>query len=148
MVLMELYRTGALLGMQSLIALIKISTAILTKGCVGRFIRSLTILILPPIQIIQLYDVVMACHPPLPQLDQEKGQRDIWKLALSSKKFRIWDGHYSDKTNYSLTFNISSVQFSCSAMSDSWQPHELQHTRPPCPSPTPRVHSNSCPSSR
>ena len=33
-------------------------------------------------------------------------------------------------------------------MSDSLQPHELQHTRPPCPSPTPRVYSNSCPSSR
>ena len=32
-------------------------------------------------------------------------------------------------------------------MSDSLQPHESQHTRPPCPSPTPRVHSNSCPSS-
>ena len=33
-------------------------------------------------------------------------------------------------------------------MSDSLQPHELQHSRPPCPSPTPRVHSNSRPSSR
>ena len=33
-------------------------------------------------------------------------------------------------------------------MSDSLQPHGLQHTRPPCPSPTPRVYSNSCPSSR
>ena len=33
-------------------------------------------------------------------------------------------------------------------MSDSLRPHELQHTRPPCPSPTPRVHSNSCPSSQ
>ena len=32
-------------------------------------------------------------------------------------------------------------------MSDSLRPHELQHTRPPCPSPTPGVHSNSCPSS-
>ena len=40
------------------------------------------------------------------------------------------------------------VQFSCSVVSDSLQPHELQHTRPPCPSPTPRVYSNSCPSSR
>ena len=38
-----------------------------------------------------------------------------------------------------------SVQFSCSVMSDSLQPHGLQHTRPPCPSPTPRVYSNSCP---
>ena len=43
---------------------------------------------------------------------------------------------------------VSSVQFSRSVMSDSLQPHELQHTRPPCPSPTPGVHSNSCPSSR
>ena len=39
-----------------------------------------------------------------------------------------------------------SVQFSRSVVSDSLQPHELQHTRPPCPSPTPGVHSNSCPS--
>ena len=35
---------------------------------------------------------------------------------------------------------ISSVQFSCSVVSDSSQPHGLQHARPPCPSPTPRVH--------
>ena len=41
-----------------------------------------------------------------------------------------------------------SVQFSRSVMSDSLQPYELQHCRPPCPSPTPGVHSNSCPSSR
>ena len=40
------------------------------------------------------------------------------------------------------------VQFSRSVMSDSLQPHKLQHTRPPCPSPTPRVHSDSCPSSQ
>ena len=43
---------------------------------------------------------------------------------------------------------IYSVQFSHSVMSDSLQPHESQHTRPPCPSPTPRVHSNSHPLSR
>ena len=42
---------------------------------------------------------------------------------------------------------FSSVQFSRSVVSDSLRPHESQHTRPPCPSPTPRVHSNSCPSS-
>ena len=41
-----------------------------------------------------------------------------------------------------------SVQFSCSVVSDSLRPHESQHTRPPCPSPTPRVYSDSCPSSR
>ena len=42
---------------------------------------------------------------------------------------------------------ISSVQFSHSVMSDSLWPRELQHTRPPCPSPTPGVYPNSCPSS-
>ena len=40
-----------------------------------------------------------------------------------------------------------SVQFSHSVVSDSLQPHESQHARPPCPSPTPGVYSNSCPSS-
>ena len=41
-----------------------------------------------------------------------------------------------------------SVQFSRSVVSDSLWPHELQLARPPCPSPTPGVHPNSCPSSR
>ena len=41
-----------------------------------------------------------------------------------------------------------SVQFSYSVVSDSLQPHESQHARPPCPSPTPRVHSDSGRSSR
>ena len=37
----------------------------------------------------------------------------------------------------------SSVQFSCSVISDCLQPHGLQHARPPCPTPTPRIYSNS-----
>ena len=41
-----------------------------------------------------------------------------------------------------------SVQFSCSVVSDSLWPHESQHTRPPCPSPSPGVHSNSRPLSQ
>ena len=41
-----------------------------------------------------------------------------------------------------------SVQFSCSVLSDSLWPHGLQHTRPPCPSATPRTYPNSCPLSR
>ena len=44
--------------------------------------------------------------------------------------------------------NGASVQFSCSVVSDSLRPHEFQQARPPCPSPTPRVHPNPCPSSR
>ena len=42
----------------------------------------------------------------------------------------------------------SSVQFSHSVVSNSLWPHELQHTRPPCPSPAPGIHPNPCPSSR
>ena len=45
-----------------------------------------------------------------------------------------------------IFFFFFSVQFSRSVMFDSLRPHESQHARPPCPSPTPRVHSNSCPS--
>ena len=52
------------------------------------------------------------------------------------------------KTKTMASRPISSVQFSCSVVSDSLRPHESQHTRPPCPSPTPGVHSNSCPLSR
>ena len=47
--------------------------------------------------------------------------------------------------NKGLIFCFSSVQFSCSVVSDYLQPHELQHTRPSCPSPTSRVYPNSCP---
>ena len=43
---------------------------------------------------------------------------------------------------------FSSVQLSCSVVSDSLQSYESQHARPPCPSPTPGVHSDSRPSSR
>ena len=42
----------------------------------------------------------------------------------------------------------TSVQFSHSVVSNSLQPHGLQHTRPPCPSPTPRAYSNPCPLSQ
>ena len=54
-----------------------------------------------------------------------------------------------EKTTFTITTNsinylrISSVQFSRSVVSDSLQPHDLPHARPPCPSPTPGVHANS-----
>ena len=43
---------------------------------------------------------------------------------------------------------MTSVQFSCPVMSDSLPPRESQHAKPPCPSPTPGIYSNPCPSSR
>ena len=51
-------------------------------------------------------------------------------------------------SNFSIGLGFSSVQFSHSVMSDSLRPHESQQARPPCPSPTPGVHSNSRPSSQ
>ena len=60
-------------------------------------------------------------------------------------------GGYGQRGIYYHLLKISLVssfsQFSRSVMSDSLRPHESQHSRPPCPSPTPRVYSNSCPSS-
>ena len=50
--------------------------------------------------------------------------------------------------NEEIVFPSINVQFSHSVMSDSLQPYERQHTRPPCPSPTPGVHSDPRPSSR
>ena len=49
---------------------------------------------------------------------------------------------------WKILSGFSSVQFSHSVMSDSLRPHELHHSRPPCPSPTPGVYPNSCPSSQ
>ena len=51
---------------------------------------------------------------------------------------------FSNSIFFTLFDSVSSVQFSRSVVSDPLWPHELQH----CPSPTPRVHSNSCPTSR
>ena len=59
----------------------------------------------------------------------------------SEKKIMYW------LTESTLKMN-QSVQFSRSVVSDSLRPHELQHARPPCPSPTPGVHSDSRPSSQ
>ena len=57
------------------------------------------------------------------------------------------DECYKENLRQGKDWDKHSVQFSHSAMSDSLQPHRLQHARLPCPSPTPRPCSNSCPSS-
>ena len=56
--------------------------------------------------------------------------------------------HSSSSKEHWSQITISSVQFSLSVVSNSLQPHEPQHARPLCPSPTPGAYSNSCPSSR
>ena len=69
---------------------------------------------------------------------------------LTNLLFTIKDFKYTKSIPTTKISHIyfSSVQFSHSVMSDSLRPHESLHARPPCPSPTPGVYSNSCPSSR
>ena len=55
---------------------------------------------------------------------------------------------YINMHTYVYIYQFSSVQFSRSVMSSSLGPHALQHARPLCPSPTPGVHPDSCPSSQ
>ena len=66
---------------------------------------------------------------------REQTRRNVEKEKLypRSDSFRGFEWH------------AHSLQFSCSVVSDSLWPHELQHARPPCPSPTPVVYPNSCP---
>ena len=68
-----------------------------------------------------------------------KEERDKAGLKLNIQKKKI---------TASGLIQYSSVQFSHSVISNSLQPHESQHARPPCPSPTPRVHSDSRPLSQ
>ena len=71
-------------------------------------------------------------------------------LAFSQKCSSLFSHWDSKRASLCLSLclcpsrQLSLVKFSHSVVSDSLQPHELQHTRPPCPSPAPRVHPNSC----
>ena len=70
----------------------------------------------------------------------------IWELSPNSLSW-YWYCFYKAKND--LICSVQSVsQFSSSVVSDSLWPHESQHARPPCPSPTPGVYSSSSPSTR
>ena len=97
---------------------------------------------------------------------QHRNQNDYilcsqrWRSSIQSAKTRLGADCGSDHELLIAKFRLklkkvekttrpfSSVQFTHSVMSDSLWPHESQHARPPCPSPTPRVYSNSCLSSQ
>ena len=69
----------------------------------------------------------------------------LWTRKCVISKFQ---GRTLSNTSNFLLIQFSSLQSSCSGVSNSLQPHDSQHARPPCLSPTRRVLSNSCPSSR
>ena len=86
-------------------------------------------------------------------MDREAWYAAIHGVTESRTRLRDWT-ELNWIVTLEITINIltyrsiSSVQFSHSVVSDSLWPHELQHARPPCPSPSPGVHSDSHPSSR
>ena len=97
------------------------------------------------------------CNQSSTVLAQKQTYSDHWNRTRSPetysqstmKETRIYNG---EKTVFSKrcwkSWTVQSVQFSCSFVSDSLRPHESQLARLPCPSPTPGVHPNSCPSSQ
>ena len=75
---------------------------------------------------------------------QENKRRKVGGLGAAGEDLQKHTPNNKQNSNK----NTSSVQFSRSVVSDSLRPHELQHARPPCPSPTPRVHPGSRPLSQ
>ena len=72
-------------------------------------------------------------------------------FVLFARLFCLLDSIYMKLYGICLfltLFYLPLVQFSCPVMSDSLRPHEPQHARPPCPSPTPGVHPKPCPLSQ
>ena len=86
---------------------------------------------------------------------QHSGKESFRKVTVESQITMLaWYFSFCKKIenrkvcNLTNAFSFSSVQFSRSVKSDSLRPHEPQHARPPCPSPTPEVYPNPCPLSR
>ena len=78
----------------------------------------------------------------------QTGETKALTFIFEKHIYHFTSGDLSACSYFSLCVYFSSVQFSHSAVSDSLRPHESQHARPPCPSPTPGVHSDSRPSSQ
>ena len=88
-------------------------------------------------------DLNMVCLPR-----STSGDHGIPLLYIDSPLFAKVVSQLQEEEKVWEDIGGCSVQFSHSVVSNSLLPHESQHTRLPCPSPTPRVHSNSCPSSQ
>ena len=117
-------------------------------------IRNRTAVCLVAQLCLTLYDP-MDCNPPGSSVhgDSPGKNTGVGSHALLHGIFPIQESNpgllHCEQILYCLSPpELPSVQFNRSVVSDSLRPHESQHTRPPCPSPTPGVHPNSCPSSQ
>ena len=92
-------------------------------------------------------EICITFSPLLSALEQNK-IKQTKKKKPKKPRVRVKQGKLSLAGILRVKVGSQSVQFSLSLMSDSSRLHELQHAKPPCPLPTPRVFSNLCPSSR
>ena len=95
----------------------------------------------------------MATQVQYSYLDNPMNRRTWWVTdhGIAETQLSNWAPTHNVHQFCSHSFGwskFSSVQFSCSVVSDSLWPHESQHARPPCQSPTPGVYSNPCPLSQ
>ena len=85
-------------------------------------------------------------NPPNFQMQQINGRMDEKKDGRKTGGEDPSDTEWNNSSGQSVQpLKENSVQFSRSVVSDSLRPHEPQHVRPPCPSPTPGVYPNPCP---
>ena len=85
------------------------------------------------------HSFIYLTNPPYARhCSNEQWSPPLWSLHFKSGKQTI------KRQTHWVNWTVCSVQFSRSVVSNSLRPHESQHTRPPCPSPTPRVYSDSC----
>ena len=100
--------------------------------------------------ILRTQNAFVEMRKRLPYFQVEEVLSVSWQSLTKSTGWENLGSIYLAQPYTEAPFNmtLSLVQFSHSVVSDSLWPHEQQHTRPPCPSPTPGVYPNSCPSSR
>ena len=96
-------------------------------------------------EIHKIYHFHIKYGPQFSCMKYRKSTTCIYKIWTSVFIYEIQKIPFSEM-KYAL--QIRSDKISRSIVSDSLRPHESQHARPPCPSPTPGVHSDSCPSSQ
>ena len=103
----------------------------------------------PGLTIRFVYDIIHVSMPfsqIIPPSTSLTESKRLFYTSVSLLLSRIQGYHYRPYKFH--LYALSSVQFSRSVLSHSLRTHELQHARPPCPSPTPRVHPDSRPSSQ
>ena len=109
-----------------------------------------------PCSSVQFDSVSLSCPTLWDPMDCNTSGFPVYhQLPEPAQTHVHWVGHAIQPSHLLSSFSSSvpssffcSVQFSCSVVSESLWPHELQHTRPPGPSPTPGVHPKSCASSQ